>query len=83
MADEASDAVSRLIDVLGFLERGAAALGQRVEQLDQQLINGRLHERELLARAADMIDPDTGPTGFTTEQRLDWLAKWREVTARG
>jgi hypothetical protein len=81
MADEATDAVSRLINLLVFLEKGATMLAERVERIDQQLA-GRIHEQELLARAADMIDPDTGPTGFTTEQRLDWLAKWREVTAR-
>jgi hypothetical protein len=77
----APDVVGRVIEVLGFLERGATALGERVEQLDQQLINGRLHERELLARAADMIDPDS-LSSYTTEARLDWLAKWREVTTR-
>lgn len=81
---DAPDVVGRVIEVLGFLERGASALGQRVEQLDQQLINGRLHERELLARAANMIDPDhRGTLEDTTEERLDWLAKWREVTTRG
>lgn len=38
---------------------------------------GRVHERELLRRAAAMIDPDTG--NATHEERLDWLAKYREV----
>ena len=80
---ESPDLIKRVCDLTVFLEKAAEMLGQRVGQLDQQLINGRLHERELLARAADMIDPDTGPTGFTTEQRLDWLAQWREVTTRG
>jgi hypothetical protein len=60
---------------------------EQIEFEDRQrevaaVVNSIVHRDELLARAADMIDPDTGPTGFTTEQRLDWLAKWREVTTR-
>jgi hypothetical protein len=77
----APDVVGRVIEVLGFLEKAAEMLGQRVGQLDQQLINGRLHEWELLARAADMIDPDrTQPLIY--EEQLDWLSKWREVISR-
>jgi len=43
----------------------------------QQLVNRPKHERELLRRAAAIIDP-TMPTA-PYETRLDWLAKYREV----
>ena len=81
MDDEDVLLTDRLTNLVIFLEKGAAMLAERVGDIDQQLA-GRVHERELLARAAEMIDPDSAPTGFTTEQRLDWLAKWREVIAR-
>jgi hypothetical protein len=80
--DSTPDIVGRLINLVGFFEKGAEMLGNRVEQLDSSL-NARIHERELLARAADMIDPDSVSQlgGITHEQRLDWLAKWREVVS--
>jgi len=37
------------------------------------------HERELLRRAAAMIDPEHNPSIGRYEERLDWLAKYREV----
>lgn len=77
----APDLIKRVCDLTVFLEKGAAMLAERVGDIDQQLA-GRVHERELLARAAAFIDPDIAPVGFTTEARLDWLAKWREVVAR-
>lgn len=40
----------------------------------------RIHFVELLDRAAALIDPDAVPP--THEQRLDWLAKWRETVGR-
>jgi hypothetical protein len=56
----------------------AERLSAVAEKLDQQL-NSRVHERELLRRAAAMIDEDLKPP--TYEERLDWLAKYREVTS--
>jgi hypothetical protein len=77
------DLIKRVCDLTVFLEKGAAMLAERVGDIDQQLA-GRVHERELLARAAEMIDPDSNvPANYPTyEQRIDWLAKWREVVAR-
>lgn len=90
-ADSTPDIVGRVFEVMGFLERGAAALGQRAEHLETAAqdmaasLSARVHERELLARAAELIDPDSDtPVELRSyEQRLDWLAKWREVTGRG
>lgn len=81
MDDEDVLLTDRLTKLVIFLEKGAAMLAERVGDIDQQLA-GRVRERELLARAAEMVDPDPTVVNPTYEQRLDWLAKWREVVAR-
>jgi hypothetical protein len=76
------DVVGRMVKLISLLEVGADTLAERVAAIDQQLA-GRVHERELLRRAAALIDPDNmagheqAIGGY--EERLDWLAKYREV----
>lgn len=79
----APDFVSRLTGALSGVEALVTMASQRIETLDQvvQRVAGRpTHERELLRRAAALIDPDLVET-MTYEQRMDWLAKYREVTS--
>lgn len=78
--DGTPDIVGRLVKMVVFFEKGAEMLGNRLERLDSSL-NARIHERELLARAAELIDPDGVGFSGMYEARLDWLAKWREVVS--
>jgi hypothetical protein len=63
-----------------------APTGPNPEQLNRAAqdaaasLSARVHERELLQRAAAMIDPDTTES-TSYEARMDWLAKYREVTS--
>lgn len=80
--EQMPDIVGRVVEVLTFLEKAAEVTTQRVAMLDdvvQKIANRPTHERELLRRAAAMIDDEVQP-GPTYEERLDWLAKYREVT---
>lgn len=87
MANGAPDVVGRLIEVLSFLESGAQVITAQSEHITQAAqdaaaaLSARVHERLLLERAATLLDEDA--SGPTYEQRLDWLAKYREVIARG
>lgn len=90
------DIVGKLIELISFLEKAAAMLGDRITVLDKVaekgadglkdlglLVSQRIHFVELLDRAAALIDPDAAGSALVTyEQRLDWLAKWREVVGR-
>jgi len=83
-ANAAPDVVGRMLDLVGTLEKMTAAVAERVAMLDKvtERVAGRpTHERELLARAAELIDPDAAPPSNSYEVHLDWLSKWREVTS--
>lgn len=89
------DVVGQLVKTLGvfdaltkmFADRGATldavlkAAASGVEDLGT-IIGQRIHFVELLDRAATLIDPDAETYGGTHEQRLDWLAKYRETVGR-
>lgn len=78
------DIIGRVVELLSFLEKTASMYGDRIVQLDEvvrQVANRPTHERELLRRAAEMLDWDGGGALPTYEQRLDWLAQYRELTA--
>lgn len=73
------DVVGRLVTLLDQLEEQARKGAEGLENLNL-IISQRIHFVELLDRAAALIDPDAAPP--THEQRLDWLAKWRETVGR-
>jgi hypothetical protein len=98
MNDKAGpDVVGRLLELINQLERQAAEGAKAIQVLGtiatkgaeglenlSLIISQRIHFVELLDRAAAMIDPDSPAQlgGVSHEQRLDWLAKWREVVGR-
>jgi hypothetical protein len=98
MTDKAGpDVVGQLLELLTRMEAQTAEVAKRIDLLDRiagkgteglenlsLIISQRIHFVELLDRAAQMVDPDSNvPAGYPTyEQRLDWLAKWRETVGR-
>jgi hypothetical protein len=98
MTDKAGpDVVGQLLELLTRMEAQTAEVAKRIDLLDRiagkgaeglenlsLIISQRIHFVELLDRAAAMLDPDSNvPAGYPTyEQRLDWLAKWRETVGR-
>lgn len=93
--DGAPDVVGDLVAVLDRLNRMADDAAERTIALGKiaakgaeglqdlsTIVSQRVHIVELLDRAAVIIDPDSGQGGASYEQRLDWLAKWREVVGR-